>query len=99
MRSSIRIAALLLSGVLFIGCDNKDNTAVAPPAQTSTPPALPTSGQMSDAAKNMADNAKTTAKNATDAASVQAQKAKDAVSSEANKMLPTTMPTVPGMSK
>jgi hypothetical protein len=93
MRTSIRIAALLLSGAMFIGCDNKDNTTVAPPP--ATPPAVPNTSQVTDAAKKMADTAKTDAKNVANTASTDMKNAVDATKNA----LPTSMPSMPAMPK
>jgi len=115
MRTSIRIAALLLGGAMFIGCDNKDNTTVAPP------PTAPDTSKVTDAATSMADTAKTDAKNAADSAKTGmqnatdaaktdvknaadatktgVQNATDAAKTEAKRMLPTSMPSLPAMPK
>jgi hypothetical protein len=51
MKTTIRIAAVLLSGAVFIGCDKKDTTTTVSPSGTTTtttvttppPPAVDTS--------------------------------------------------------
>ncbi len=93
MKTSIRIAALVLGGMVFVGCDSKDNT-VTPPAAPAAPatPTVPTvtppsttdmsgkMGQINSAIDKGAASAKT----------------------EADKLLnsaPTTAPAIPGLGK
>jgi hypothetical protein len=89
MRTSVRIAALLLGGALFVGCD-KDKTAATPPTtpaagSAATPASTDTSkmmGAVNKAVDKMDGAAKTDAKAAVE--NIQAK-------------LPTTLPAAPAM--
>jgi hypothetical protein len=97
VKTSIRIAALLVGGALFIGCDSKDNTAVTPPAMptvttstTVTMPPPPATPAMPDTSGKMGQ-----LNNAIDKGAASAK-------TEADKMLnsaPTTAPAIPGLGK
>ncbi len=91
MKTSVRIAALLLGSVLFIGCDNKDATAptstqtVTVTPATPTPPTTPAMPDMSKAA--------TAVDNAVDKGAAAAKTEADKIMSK----MPTTAPATPAM--
>jgi hypothetical protein len=89
MRTKLAFSAMILGCALIVGCDNKDNSTVTPPAPSNgtsmTPPAVDT-GKMSNAMNNAVDAGKTTADN-------MANSAKNAI----NNATPTTMPAMPNM--
>ena len=86
MKTSIRIAALLLGGALFVGCSKGDNTAsTTPPANPSTvtPPATPATPDVSKSAA---------------AINAAVDKGAAGVKAETDKLIsnaPTTMPSMP----
>ncbi len=94
MRNSIRIAALLVSGALFIGCDSKDNSTTTPPATppstpSMTPPATPSmtppaTPSMTPSETSKMDQLKQDANN---------------MKNDVSKMMPSTMPSMPAMPK
>ena len=88
MKTSIRIAALVLGGMVFIGCSGKDDsTAPTAPATTATPaapaaPAMPDTSKVGAAVDNAVDKGAAAAK------------------TEADKLManaPTTAPSMPAM--
>jgi hypothetical protein len=90
MKTSIRLAALLITGAVFVGCDKKDTTTVTTPdgktttITTPAAPSAPDTSKVGSAINNAIDKADSAAK------------------TEANKLqgqVPTTAPAIPGLGK
>ena len=93
MKTSIRIAALVLSGIVFVGCDDKKDNTVTVPAAPATPtvtvPTI-TAPSTTDTSGKMGQ-----INNAIDKGAANAK-------SEADKLLnsaPTTAPALPSLGK
>ena len=103
MRTTIRIAALVLGGLAIVGCDDKDKTTVTTPDGTSTTVTTPNTSTMTDKAKDAANNAGNAISNGADKVKDAASNAADKTKAEAqklsDKMSATTMPSMPSMGK
>ena len=98
MKTSIRLAALVLGGLALVGCDDKDKATVTTPSGTTTV-TTPSADSMSDKAKDAANNAGTAISNGADKVKDAASDAADKAKAEANKLSATTMPSMPSMGK
>jgi len=93
MRTSVRIAALLLGGALFVGCD-KDKTATTPP---TTPPTTPAAGSAATPASTDTSKMMGAVNKAVDKMDGAAKTDAKAAVENIQAKLPTTLPAAPAM--